>query len=53
MMLKSLLPNEVKENTTIDDIRLRANLTANKTVRFTTKLYSYTVLGFTQSHSGV
>ena len=32
MMLKSLLPREVKVNFTIDDIRLRSNLTTNKTM---------------------
>ena len=35
MMLKSLLPIEVKVNITIDDIRLKSNLTTNKTIRFT------------------
>ena len=51
MMLKSLLPNEVKMNITVDDIRLRSNLTTNKTVQFTEQFFFYTVLGFTQSHS--
>ena len=35
LMLKSLLPDEVKVDITIDDIRLRSNLTTNKTIRFT------------------
>ena len=34
-MLKSLLPNELKLNNTVDDIRLKSNLTTNKTKRFT------------------
>ena len=50
--LKTLLPNEVKLNIKIDDIRLRSNLTTNKIMRFTEKSFFYTILGFTQSHSG-
>ena len=38
LMLKSLLPDDVKVNFTIDDIRLRSNLTTNKTIRFTKNL---------------
>ena len=49
MMLKSLLPKEVKVNNTIDDIRLKSNLTTNKTIRFTKKSFFYVILGFTQS----
>ena len=52
MMLKSLLPKEVKVNITIDDIRLKSNLTRNKTSRFTKKSFFYVILGFTQSHLG-
>ena len=37
LMWKSLLPNEVKVNTTIDDIRLRSNFTINNSKRFTKK----------------
>ena len=48
--LKSLLHDEVKVNITTEDFRLRSNLTTNKTIRFTKK--SYTLLSFTQSHSG-
>ena len=33
LMLKSLLPNKVKMNFTLDDGRLRPNLTTNKTIR--------------------
>ena len=36
-MLKSLVPDDVKVNTTNDDIRLRSNSTANETTRFTNK----------------
>ena len=53
-MLKSLLPNKVKVKITIDDNRLKSNSTTNKTITFTEKtFFSYTFLGFTQSHSGV
>ena len=48
-ILKSLLPNEVEVNVTIDDIRLGSNLKTNKTIRFTKKSF-HSVLGFTQSH---
>ena len=51
-MLKSLLPNKLKINITSDNIRLQPNLTTNKTIRFT-KIFFYTILGFTQSHSRV
>ena len=39
LMLKSLLPDDVKVNITINDIRLRSNLTTNKTIRFTKKSF--------------
>ena len=52
LMLKSLLPDEVKVNITVDDSRLRSNITTNKTIRFT-KTSFYIILGFTESHSGV
>ena len=52
-MLKSLPPDEVKVNFTHDDIRLRSNLTTNKSIRFTEKSFLYTILGFTESHSGL
>ena len=38
-MIKSLLPNNVKVNITIDDIRLKSNLTTNKTKKFTKKIF--------------
>ena len=52
MSLKSLLPNEVKVNITIGDIRLRSHLSTNKIIRSTERSFSYTILGCTQSHSG-
>ena len=51
-MLKSLLPNEVKVKTTIDDIRLKSEQITNKTNRFPYKKLFYVILGSTQSHSG-
>ena len=53
LMLKSLLLNEVKKNIKIDDVRFKSNLTTNKSKKFTKKSFFYTVLGFTQSQSGV
>ena len=37
LTLKSLLPNKVKVNITIDDSRLRSNITTNKTIKFIEK----------------
>ena len=51
-MLKSLLPNEVKVNITVDDVRLKSNLTTIKTIRFAKKSSFYIILGFTPSHLG-
>ena len=53
LMLNFLLPDEVKLKFTIDDIRLKSNLTTNKTIRFTKRSSFYTILGFIKSHSGV
>ena len=39
LLLKSLIPNDVKINTTTDDIRLGSNLTTNKTIWFTKKSF--------------
>ena len=50
--LKYILPDEVKVNVTIDDIRLKSNLKINQTLIFTNKSFFYTILGFTQSHQG-
>ena len=52
MMLKSLIPDKVKVKLTIDDNRLRSNLNTKKTIKFTTKSFLYTILGFTQSRAG-
>ena len=51
-MLKSLLPEEVKVNITVDDVRLRSNITTNKTIDFAKKAFFYIILGFTQSRLG-
>ena len=54
LMLKNLLPNEVKVNNKIDDKTLKSNLTTNKTNRFTKKsFFLYLILAFVESHSGV
>ena len=50
--LKHILPNNVKVNITIDDIRLKSNLKTNQNLLFTNKSLFYTILGFTQSHQG-
>ena len=50
--LKCILPNTIKVNITIDDIRLKSNLKNIQTLKFTNKSIFYTVLGFTQSHRG-
>ena len=52
LIVKSFLPNEVKVINTIDAIKLRSNLATEKTVKCIEKSSLYTVLGFTQSHSG-
>ena len=49
--LKHILPNNVKINITIDDIRLKSNLKINQTLIFTEKSFFYTILGFIHSHS--
>ena len=51
-MLKSQLPEEVKVNITIDDVRLKSNLTTIKAIRFTKKFFFHTILCFIESHSG-
>ena len=52
-MSKSSLPNKVKVKITLDDIRLKSNLTINKTNRFFKKSFFYTILDFTTSNLGV
>ena len=49
--LKHILPNNVKVNITIDDIRLKSNLKINQTLIFTERSFFHTILGFTQSQS--
>ena len=39
LMLKSLLPDDIKVNITVDDNRLRSNLITNKTMRFTKRSF--------------
>ena len=49
--LKHILPDNVKVNITIDDIKLKSNLNTNQTLIFTERSFFYTILGFTQSRS--
>ena len=49
MILKSLIPKWLKVNITVDDGRLRSNLTTKKTVKSTKKPFLYIILGSTQS----
>ena len=49
--LKHILPDNVKVNITIDDIRLKSNLKTNQTLIFNEKSFFYTILGFTSSRS--
>ena len=51
-ILKSLLSKDAKVNNTIDDNRLKSNLTTNKTIRFTNMSFFCVILDFTQFHSG-
>ena len=53
LILKNLLPDEVKVNITDDIIRLNSNLITNKTIRFTKRSFFYTKQGFIQSYSGL
>ena len=50
--LNYILPDAVKVNITIDDIRLKSNLKINQTLIFTNKSFFYTLLGLTQHHQG-
>ena len=52
-MLKSLLPDDVKINIKIDDIKLKSNLTTIKIIRLTKRSIFHKILGFIQSHSGL
>ena len=51
-MINPSIPDEVKVNITIDDIRLRAGLTSTKFINFSLKSFLKTILGFTQSQFG-
>ena len=53
LMLKSLLPKEVKVSIKIDDMRRKSNIITHKTNRFTEKNFVYIILGFIQSYSVV
>ena len=50
--LKNILPNNVKIDITIDERKYKADLKINQTLIFTNKSFSYTILGFPQSHQG-
>ena len=52
LTLNSLIPDDVKVNITIDDIKLRSNLSTNRTMSFTKKSFFYKIFGCIQSHSG-
>ena len=49
--LKHILPDNVKVNVTIDDVRLKSNLKINQNLIFTERSFFYKPLGFTRSHS--
>ena len=42
----------MKVSIVIDDIRLRYTLNIDQTLKFTKKIFFYTILGFLQCHSG-
>ena len=48
---RHILPDNVKVNITIDDIRVKSNLKIKQTLIFTEKSFFYTILSFTQSRS--
>ena len=49
--LNFILPNNVKVNFTLDDIRLKVDLKINQTLVFTNKSFFHTILGCPRSHS--
>ena len=53
ILFYNILPDNVKLSITIDDIRLKFNSKKNQTYIFTKKSFFYTILGFTESHSGI
>ena len=48
--LEYILPDNVKVNITIDDIRVKSNLRNIQTLIFTNKSFFCSIIGFTQSH---
>ena len=50
--LKSILPNNVKIDITIDERKYKTDLKISQMLIFTNKSFFYTILGFTQSHQG-
>ena len=50
--LRYFSPNNVKVGITIEDIRLKCNIKINVILIFPGKSFFYTILGFTESHSG-
>ena len=53
LTINSLLPDEVNVNITIVDITIRPNLITINLIRYIKKSFFSSVLGFTQSSSGV
>ena len=49
--LKDILPDNIKVNVTLDDIRLKSILKTNQTLIFTEKSFFCKILGFTRSKS--
>ena len=49
--LKNILPNNIKVDINIDEIKYETDLKINQTLIFTDKSFFYTILGFNQSHS--
>ena len=51
LMVKSLIPDEVKVEIVSDEIRLSSDLTNSESKKTTEESFFYTILRFTQSHS--
>ena len=49
--LKHILPDNVKVSVSIDDVRLKSNLSTNQTFIFTETTFFYTILGFARPRS--
>ena len=52
-MLEHILPNKMKVGFTIDEIRLKSILKSKQTFKINKKSFFYTILGITQSESGL